>query len=51
VERKEPLDERKWKKFFDHTGRLAISATEVKEAVFHGVCKLLKLGWGLMAGR
>jgi hypothetical protein len=37
VERKPVLDERQWKKFFDHTGRLAISATEVKEAVFHGV--------------
>ena len=37
VERKDALNERQWKKFFDHTGRLAISATEVKEAVFHGV--------------
>jgi hypothetical protein len=37
VERKPVLDERQWKKFFDHTGRLAISATEVKEVVFHGV--------------
>ena len=37
VERKNPLDEKTWKKFFDHTGRLAISTTEVKEAVFHGV--------------
>ena len=38
VERKTRLDEKTWKKFFDHTGRLAISVTEVKEAVFHGVC-------------
>ena len=37
VERKSPLDDRRWKKFFDHTGRLAISVAEVKEAVFHGV--------------
>jgi hypothetical protein len=37
VERKDALNERQWKKFFDHTGRLAISTTEVKEAVFHGV--------------
>jgi hypothetical protein len=37
VERKKPLDERTWKKFFDHTGRLAISTTEVKEFIFHGV--------------
>ena len=45
VERKAVLDEKQWKKFFDHTGRLAISATEVKEAVFHGVirCVLMVL--------
>ena len=36
VERKSPIDERAWHKFFDHTGRLSISATEVKAAVFHG---------------
>ena len=36
VERNPPIDERAWRKFFDHTGRLSISVTEVKAAVFHG---------------
>ena len=48
VERKEALNERQWKKFFDHTGRLAISTTEVKEAVFHGVFPRMMV---LMIGR
>lgn len=58
VERKAVLDERTWKKFFDHTGRLAISVTEVKEAVFHGVvpfwvllmCRALKRRFGQRYG-
>jgi hypothetical protein len=41
VERKSSVDEKMWNKFFDHTGRLAISTGEVKEAIFHGV----KLCW------
>jgi hypothetical protein len=43
VERKPPVDEKLWNKFFDHTGRLAISTTEVKEAVFHGVRLLMNV--------
>jgi TBC1 domain family member 15 len=37
VERKIRVTEKMWNKFFDHTGRLAISTSEVKEAIFHGV--------------
>jgi TBC1 domain family member 15 len=37
VERKGPVTEKMWNKYFDHTGRLAISTSEVKEAIFHGV--------------
>ena len=29
------------KKFFDHTGGLAISAIEVKGAIFHGAITIL----------
>jgi hypothetical protein len=40
VEWESPVDEKMWGKFFDHTGRLAISTSEVKEAIFHGVPRL-----------
>lgn len=36
VERRNEVGAAEWRAFFDHTGRLSITADEVKERIFHG---------------
>lgn len=36
VERRNEVGSAEWRAFFDHTGRLSITANEVKERIFHG---------------
>jgi hypothetical protein len=52
VERKKPLDERTWRKYFDSQGHLAISAQEVRSAIFHGGCEsaLRPEAWKFLLG-
>uniref|UniRef100_A0A060T1M3 GTPase-activating protein GYP7 n=1 Tax=Blastobotrys adeninivorans TaxID=409370 RepID=A0A060T1M3_BLAAD len=36
VERRNEVGQAEWKAFFDHSGRLSLTVSEVKERVFHG---------------
>lgn len=41
VERRNEVSREEWKAFFDHSGRLCITVSEIKERIFHGVSFLI----------